>query len=43
MLKILRAKAGRSFKQGPFRIRRIRPGAILGHDARSCLWSAERR
>jgi quercetin 2,3-dioxygenase len=33
MLKILRAKAGRSFKQGPFRIRRIRPGAILGHDA----------
>ena len=32
MLKILRAEASGSFKQGPFRIRRIRPGAILGHD-----------
>lgn len=37
MLKILRTEAGRTFRQGPFRIRRIRPGEILGHDADSAF------
>lgn len=33
MLNVLRSSAGRSFARGPFKIRRIRPGAILGTDA----------
>jgi quercetin 2,3-dioxygenase len=32
MLRILPADAGQTFEQGSFRIRRIRPGAILGSD-----------
>ena len=33
MLKILRAESSRSFAQGPFRIRRVRPGLIFGSNA----------
>ena len=33
MLNVLRSSAGRSFARGPFKIRRIRAGAILGTDA----------
>jgi redox-sensitive bicupin YhaK (pirin superfamily) len=37
MLHILRSNASRSFAQGPFKIRRVRPGAILGPGADSAL------
>jgi redox-sensitive bicupin YhaK (pirin superfamily) len=33
MLKILRAQASRGFEQGPFKIRRVRPGLIFGATA----------
>ncbi|ACM28795.1 hypothetical protein G6M87_22035 [Rhizobium rhizogenes] len=33
MIQILRANASRSFTQGPFTLRRIRPGSIMGPDA----------
>jgi redox-sensitive bicupin YhaK (pirin superfamily) len=33
MLKILRAQASRGFEQGPFKIRRVRPGLIFGSNA----------
>ena len=33
MLRILRADAAQSFARGPFRIRRIRPGVMLGAGA----------
>ncbi|TSD86080.1 hypothetical protein FFK22_024450 [Mycobacterium sp. KBS0706] len=33
MLRILRAQASRGFEQGPFKIRRVRPGLILGSNA----------
>ncbi|NSZ60154.1 hypothetical protein [Agrobacterium tumefaciens] len=33
MLQILRSSESSSFAQGPFKIRRIRPGAILGRNA----------
>ena len=30
MLKVLRSDASQRFARGPFKIRRVRPGAILG-------------
>ncbi len=37
MLKILRADAGQTFGRGPFRIRRMHPGAIFGSGAASAF------